>query len=81
MATRIRLSRYGAKKNPFYRLVVADQRKARDGRYIEILGRYDPKQGIEKAVLKEDRIQYWLGCGAQPSQTARHIIRKRLSNQ
>ena len=81
MATRIRLSRYGAKKNPFYRLVVADQRKARDGRYIEILGRYDPKQGIDKAVLKEDRIQYWLGCGAQPSQTARQIIRKRLSNQ
>ncbi len=80
MATRIRLARYGSKKNPYYRVVVADQRVARGGRFIEIVGHYDPKQGIEKADLKEDRVRHWLACGAQPSDTAKQIIRKRLPN-
>lgn len=80
MATRIRLARYGAKKNPHYRLVIADQRKARNGRFIEIVGHYDPQKGIAEAHLKEDRIRYWLACGAQPSDTARQLIKKGLPN-
>ncbi len=78
MATRIRLARYGSKKNPYYRMVVADQRKARNGRFIEIIGHYNPAQGIEAADLKEDRVRHWLACGAQPSDTARQIIKRRL---
>lgn len=79
VATRIRLARYGSKKNPFYRLVVADRRFARDGRFLEIVGHYDPKKGTEHAEIKGDRIRYWLAKGAQPTDTARQIIRKRLS--
>ncbi len=78
MATTIRLSRYGAKKSPFYRVVVADRRYARDGRFLEIVGSYDPQKGIAEATLKADRIQYWLGQGAQPSDTVRQIIRKSI---
>ena len=78
MATRIRLARFGSKKNPHYRLVVADQRAPRDGRYIEILGHYDPQKGIEQATVKSERLQYWLECGAQPTHTAKRIIQKRL---
>jgi len=81
VATKIRLARYGAKKKPFYRIVVADERQARDGRYIEILGHYDPKNGIEGADLKADRVHYWLGCGAQTTNTARNIIRKNLPKE
>ena len=76
MATKIRLARYGAKKKPFYRIVVADERMPRNGRYIEILGHYDPKVGIAGADLKADRVRYWLDCGAQATPTVRHIIRK-----
>jgi small subunit ribosomal protein S16 len=81
VATRIRLARYGAKKTPYYRLVVADGRTSRDGRFIEIIGHYDPKKGIEQAELKEDRLRHWLACGAQPSDTARQIIRKKFPQQ
>ena len=65
-----RLSRGGAKKRPFYRIVVADSRKPRDGRFIERLGHYDPmlaKDDPARVVLKEDRITHWLGQGATPS--------------
>ncbi|MGY9005240.1 MAG: 30S ribosomal protein S16 [Alphaproteobacteria bacterium] len=70
MALKIRLSRGGAKKRPFYRIVVADSRKPRDGRYLERLGHYDPmlpKDSDQRVVLKEDRIRHWMGMGAQPS--------------
>ncbi|MBT7942725.1 MAG: 30S ribosomal protein S16, partial [Alphaproteobacteria bacterium] len=70
MSLKIRLSRGGAKKQPFYRIVVADSRKPRDGRYIERLGTYNPmvaKDHAERLVLKEERIKYWLGVGARPS--------------
>ncbi|NQV82290.1 MAG: 30S ribosomal protein S16 [Rhodospirillales bacterium] len=70
MSLKIRLSRGGAKKHPFYRIVVADSRKPRDGRYIERLGTYNPmvaKDHAERLVLKEERVKYWLGVGAQPS--------------
>lgn len=70
MSLRIRLSRGGAKKRPFYRLVVADSRMPRDGRFIERLGTYNPmlpKDHPERVMLREDRIKHWLGVGALPS--------------
>jgi len=70
MATKIRLSRGGAKKRPFYRIVVADSRSPRDGRYIERLGTYNPmvaKDHPERIVLKEERIKHWLSNGALPT--------------
>lgn len=70
MGLRIRLSRGGAKKRPFYRIVVADSRSPRDGRFIERVGTYDPmvaKDHPNRIVLKEDRIRHWLGHGAKPS--------------
>lgn len=70
MALKIRLSRGGAKKSPFYRIVVADARSPRDGRYVERVGSYNPmvmKDHPERLVLKNDRVTYWLGVGAQPT--------------
>jgi len=70
MATKIRLSRGGAKKRPFYRIVVADSRSPRDGRFIERVGTYNPmvaKDHPERIVLKEDRIKHWLAHGALPT--------------
>lgn len=70
MALKIRLSRGGAKKRPFYRIVVADSRKPRDGRFIERVGHYDPmlpKDDPKRVVLNEERVRHWLGRGAQPS--------------
>ena len=77
MALSIRLSRGGAKKRPFYRIVVADSRKARDGRFIEILGTYNPmvtKDNPERIRLKQERIQYWLGVGAKPSERVHRFL-------
>lgn len=73
---KIRLRRMGAKKRPFYRVVAADSRFARDGRFIEILGYYDPN--IDPPVIKLDneKIQKWLDNGAQPSDTARGLLKK-----
>ena len=70
MALRIRLSRGGAKKRPFYRIVIADSRSPRDGRFIERVGTYNPllaKDDERRVTLKQDRIKYWLGVGARPS--------------
>ena len=70
MSLKIRLSRAGAKKRPFYRVVVADTRKPRDGRFLERLGTYDPmlpKDHPERVRLNEERIRHWLGVGARPS--------------
>ena len=76
MTVRIRLQRHGAKKRPFYRVVAADQRAPRDGRFLEILGTYDPLQDPALVRLKKDRVDYWLGVGAQPSETAQYLIGK-----
>jgi small subunit ribosomal protein S16 len=65
----------GAKKRPFYRIVVADSRTARDGRFIEIVGTYDPTQDPPEITVKRDRIDYWLGTGAQPSDVARGLLK------
>ena len=76
MAVRIRLTRMGRKKNPFYRVVAADSRAPRDGRHIEILGHYDPMTSPKVIKLDLDRIDYWLGVGAQPSDTAAGLIKR-----
>ncbi len=73
---RIRLTRVGKKKQPTYRIVVADKKKARDGSFVEIVGHYDPRQDPALISLKAERIQYWLGQGAQPSDTVRSFLRK-----
>jgi len=74
---KIRLARHGTKKRPFYRIVVADQRKPRDGRFIEILGTYDPTGETPAVNVKEDRVKEWLAKGAQASETVRNLLRDR----
>ena len=74
MATRIRLKRVGAKKRPFYRVVVADQRTPRDGRTIDEIGHYDPLTEPPRIVVDERKALDWLSKGAQPSDTARSVL-------
>jgi len=77
MALKIRLARGGAKKRPFYRIVVADVRSPRDGRFIERLGTYNPmlkRDDPARVVLKTERIEHWLGCGAIPSDRVAHFL-------
>lgn len=76
MATRIRLARFGAKKVPFYRIVIADIESPRDGRFIEQIGTYDPKKESDKVVLKEERAKYWLKQGALPTNTVYNILKQ-----
>ena len=76
MATKIRLRRMGAKKNPFYRLVVADSSSPRDGRFIEEIGYYDPTKQPEVLKIDEEKVLQWLATGAQPSDTAKSLLRK-----
>ena len=78
MAVRIRLARHGAKKKPFYRIVVADKESPRDGRYLEVVGTYDPAKKDQKVNLKAERLQYWIGVGAQPSETVGQLIKSGL---
>ena len=73
---RIRLNRVGKKKQPFYRIVVMDQRKARNSDYVEVVGHYDPRRQPVLINLKAERIQYWLGQGAQPTDTVRSFLRR-----
>lgn len=77
MAVKIRLKRVGAKNHPVYRLVVADSRSPRDGRFIEEVGTYNPeRKGRDNFQLDHDRVQYWLGQGAQPSETVASLIKQ-----
>ena len=73
---RIRLRRMGAKKKPFYRVVIAHKESPRDGRFIEIVGTYDPRTQPETVQLKTDRVNHWLQTGAQPSESVSRILRK-----
>jgi small subunit ribosomal protein S16 len=75
MAVRMRLTRVGSKKNPIYRVVVADQRSPRDGRFIEIVGRYNPQTDPSTIALDEDRVRHWLERGAQPTDTVRKLLK------
>ena len=76
MAVKIRLRRTGRKKQPMYRIVVADSRSPRDGKFIEVIGQYAPRSGELALNLKADRANYWLDNGAQPSDTVRSLLRK-----
>ena len=73
---KIRLRRVGAKKAPFYRIVVADSRSPRDGRFIEELGTYNPAADSKKLKVDLERVQYWIANGAQPTDTVRGLIKK-----
>lgn len=76
MAVKLRLKRMGAKKAPYYRIVAADSRSPRDGRFIEQLGTYDPTKEPAQVSLKEEEILKWLNDGAQPTDTVRNILSK-----
>lgn len=76
MAVKIRLARHGARKKPFYRIVVADGESPRDGRYLEKVGTYDPLLDPAKVTLESERIRYWIDQGAKPSDTVRSILKK-----
>jgi small subunit ribosomal protein S16 len=76
MAVSIRLRREGAKNRPYYKVVVADSRSPRDGKFIEIIGTYDPKKPDHNSTLKIERAEYWIARGAQPSDTVRSLLKK-----
>jgi len=75
MSVRVRLTRVGGKKNPIWRVVVADQRSPRDGRVIETIGRYNAQTEPSEIVLDRERLQYWIDRGAQPSHTVKKLMR------
>ncbi len=77
----IRLTRMGAKKKPFYRIVVTEQRSKRDGRFVEILGRYDPHREPFYVQLNRERVNYWIERGAQPTETVRSLIKSSAAEQ
>lgn len=82
MSVRIRLSRHGAKKRPFYRIVVSDSRSPRDGKYIEQVGTYDPNATAGGVKLDREKIEKWIKQGAQPSQTVSELLKQEKgSNQ
>jgi len=76
MAVKIRLTRQGGKKKPFYRIVVSDSEAPRDGKFLEVVGTYDPMVDPAKAVLKSERVNFWLGKGAIATETVKQILKK-----
>jgi small subunit ribosomal protein S16 len=76
MSVKIRLARSGAKKRPFYRIVAADGRAPRDGRFLERLGTYDPTKNPSAVVLNHARIDYWVGVGATPTETVARLLKR-----
>ena len=76
MSVKIRLKRLGTKNKPFWRVVVADGRSPRDGRFIEEVGFYDPKPNPAHFQLKAERVQHWLAAGAQPSETVKSLMKR-----
>jgi small subunit ribosomal protein S16 len=75
MAVRVRLTRVGSKKNPIWRVVVADQRSPRDGRFIETIGHYNPQTNPSTIVIDEERFQHWVSRGAQPSNQVKQLVK------
>lgn len=75
MRTKIRLTRFGAKKKPFYRIVVSNITSPRDGRFIEVVGHYDPAQGIKKATINKEKVAQWISKGAQPTDVVKQILK------
>ena len=80
MSVSIRLRREGSLNNPYYKVVVADKRSPRDGKFIEQIGNYDPKKTGDNSNLDLSRVDYWISCGAQPSDTVRSLIKKARKN-
>ena len=80
MAVSIRLRREGSKNRPYYRIVVADSRSPRDGKFIEILGTYDPKLTGQNSAFSVERAEYWISKGARPSDTVRSLIKEQKKN-
>ncbi len=78
---KLRLARAGAKKRPFYRVVVTDSRSPRDGRFIEQIGTYDPKLNPAGFSVDKERMQYWLGTGAQASETLHRLLLKQKASE
>jgi small subunit ribosomal protein S16 len=76
MAVKIRLQRFGTKKKPYYRIVAADSRFSRDGRFLEQVGIYNPMVQPEAIALVQDRFDYWMSVGAQPSDTVASLVRR-----
>ncbi len=76
MAVKIRLRREGRKKTPMYRIVIADSKAPRDGRFIEIIGQYQPQLGENAINLKLDRVEHWMNVGALPTDTVRSLLRR-----
>jgi small subunit ribosomal protein S16 len=76
MSVKIRLARHGAKKRPYYRIVVADSESPRDGRYLEAIGSYNPLLDPAEVTLKTERVKYWIEQGALPSDTVKSILKK-----
>ncbi|MFO7708659.1 MAG: 30S ribosomal protein S16 [Desulfobacterales bacterium] len=76
MAVKIRLARHGAKKKPYYRIVVTDSESPRDGRFLESVGTYDPKLSSAKLTVKPERVRYWLQKGATPTDTVRTLLKR-----
>ena len=81
MAVRIRLTRLGRKKKPFYRIVVADHESPRDGKFLEIVGTYDPNQDPALVQFDTEKLNHWLSLGAEPSVTVRSLIKKYVAPQ
>jgi small subunit ribosomal protein S16 len=77
MSVKIRLTRMGGHKKPFYRIVVADSEFPRDGRFLEVVGHYDPQKDQAEATLKEDRVKDWLSKGAKPTLTVAQLLDKK----
>ncbi len=80
MAVRIRLSRFGRKKKPFYRIVVADSEAPRDGKFLEIVGTYDPLQDPAVVTVQQDKLQSWMDMGAKPTNTVRTLLKKHAAS-
>ena len=76
MAVKIRLARHGTKKRPFYRIVVADGESPRDGKFLEMVGTYNPLLDPAEIRVKKDRVKYWLDQGARPTDTVKSILKK-----
>ncbi len=76
MAVKLRLMRFGKKKQPVYRLVAADARSPRDGRFIEILGTYEPRQEPSRVLINRERVDDWLSKGAKPTETVARLLRQ-----
>jgi small subunit ribosomal protein S16 len=79
MAVRIRLTRFGRKKKPFYRIIVADSESKRDGKFLDVIGTYDPLQDPAVININNDKLQEWMGRGALPTTTVKSLIKKTSS--